>query len=222
MLISHRRRSLVSASLGIIAASLCLQAACADPKPVSDPVAEPVQEALGPAQGGAGQAQQDDEASKPLRLDREQVTRLEQRNLESLRASELVASWAQPGAERAVMSMFPISNQTDQKIATALDALIARLETALVNDFPVDMMGMDVKMELLREIRAQQAETYDTQRLVQYGAQVGAQYIFSGKAIDAAEVGQPAQYQLVMQVVAVDGGEVVFEHTSALSAEGVE
>lgn len=150
------------------------------------------------------------------------MSHLAKTNLEQLKGSELAARWAQSAANRPVVVLLPFSNQTGQQIGTALDAILMRMESALVNDFAVDVVSLESRPELVKEIRAQQAEGYDPRILAGFGEQAGAQFVVSGKVVNAAQAGARARYQLVVQVMEGAGGDVAFEHISALRAEDEE
>lgn len=192
-------------SRGFLVLLLGLHAGCAEPRHVSD-----------------AQMARIDEPAMSLRLDRQDVQHLYETNLESLWKSELAAQWEQSAAgdARAAVGVFPMSNHTGQEIDTALDALLAKFESALIQTDAVDVVSLEHWAELVAETERQQSAAYEPGRVARVGRQIGARYILTGKAFDVAETvegEERVQYLLVVQVIEVETGAVKFEHRSGLS-----
>lgn len=163
-----------------------------------------------------------DEMTMSLRFDRKDLEILYGKNVEALFDSSIVEKWKRQasGGKAPVVAVFPIRNETSEHIRGALDSLVSKFETDLVNETPVDVVSRERQEELIDETKQQQAAAYDPERLAQYGRQLGAQYFVTGKVYDVAERTEGkrrVQYFLFIQVLSVETGTIEFQKETSLS-----
>jgi len=110
-----------------------------------------------------------------------------------------------------VLAVLPIVNETSEHIDGALQALLKKLETQLINEGDVAVVSRADQPLLLRELKTQQGDAFDPLRVAELGQQLGAQYLLTGRVYDITEKGDEGrrvQYFLFMQVVEVATGRV--------------
>jgi len=163
-----------------------------------------------------------DEYTMSLRLDRTDLNRLYEDNAKKLLSSSIARQWDRTAATSTppVVAVFPMRNETSEHIEGQLDTLLSKIETDLVNKTSVDVVSHENQPDLIAEIKQQQSEAYDPQRLAQYGRQLGAQYFVTGKVYDVAEresAEKRVQYFMFLQVIDVATGAIKFQNESKLT-----
>lgn len=163
-----------------------------------------------------------DDYTMSLRFDRKDLERLYDENADVLYDSSIVKQWERQATSGTppVVAVFPMKNETSEHIGGQLDALLAKIETDLVNNSPADVVSYDDQPDLIAEIKRQQSDAYDPGRLARYGKQLGAQYFVTGKVYDSAErIGDErrVQYFMFMQVLDVETGAIKFQHESGMT-----
>lgn len=184
--------------------SLAAPLGCADPHTVRDTEMEDI-----------------DERTMSVRLDRNDVTRLFEENIDKLVGSSAFGAWerqADTGALAAV-AIYPIRNETEQDVDAALNALLSKFEDDLVGRSVVDVISYENQPMLIAEAQLQQSADYDALRAAAAGKQVGAQFFMTGKFFgvhEQVEDTQRVQYFVNFQVIDIETGQAVFQNTSSV------
>jgi hypothetical protein len=158
-------------------------------------------------------------AAKQLVLGREEIGKMGKASLESLENSEIRDTWARRSesiAGKPVVSTKPMHNKTGLPVGGSLSALLSRIETVLVNDYPVTVLGSGLTQSILRRERKQQRESdaFDTDRNAAEGKQPQMDYIVTGEATRTDSAGEQdleVSYRIVIQVINVRTSEVVHQ-----------
>lgn len=163
-----------------------------------------------------------DEYTMSLRFDRKDLDRLYEDNIDKLLSSRVTKMWEQQaaGGNAPVVAIFPMRNETSEHIGPQLDTLLSKFETDLVNKSAADVVSHENQPELIAEIKRQQSDAYDPQRLAGYGKQLGAQYFVTGKVYDSAERVEDerrVQYFMFVQVLDVETGAIKFQNESKIT-----
>lgn len=164
-----------------------------------------------------------DEYAMSLRFDRKDLDRLYDDNIKELLRSNAVKQWERTAATHnapPVVAVFPMRNETSEHIGPQLDTLLSKFETDLVNRTPASVVSYENQPDLIAEIKRQQSDAYDPNRLARYGRQLGAQYFVTGKVYDVAERVRDerrVQYFMFVQIIEVETGQIRFQHESKLT-----
>lgn len=151
-------------------------------------------------------------------LDKRDLERMERENMNALQNAPVVQRWAQE--DKPSLAVIPLRNETSEHIDSALDALISDIETTLVNAGHVRVISMEQQPKLVEEIRRQYSGAFDPSQTAQWGKQVGARYIVTGKVYntDERQSGERrVQYFMFMQVLDVQTGEILFQNKTAVT-----
>lgn len=161
-----------------------------------------------------------DEYAMSLRLDRKDINKMYDDTIKKMMNASVVSQWERQAAQQEppVVAIFPMRNETDQDLA--LDALLSKFETDLVNQTPVDMVSHENQQELIAEVKRQQSDAYNPKRLAPYGRQLGAQYFVTGKIYGVREQvrgEKRQQYFMFTQIIEVATGAIKFQNESAVT-----
>jgi uncharacterized protein (TIGR02722 family) len=159
-----------------------------------------------------------DYAAMGTTLDRRDLQRLLNENMERMRTSAVVQRWSTEN--RPAVAVTSIRNETSEHIDSALEALISDVETNLINWGGVKVISKEQQPQLLNEIRTQYTEGFDPAQVARWGKQIGVRYFVTGKVFTTDErVGDQrrVQYYMFMQVIDVETGEIMFQNKSALT-----
>jgi uncharacterized protein (TIGR02722 family) len=148
-------------------------------------------------------------------LDKRDLQRMLNENMQVMRTSAVVQRWQQEG--RPSIAVLPIQNDTSEHIDSALAALLSDIETQLVNWGAVSVISLQNQQQMIEEIRRQYNEQngFDQTKIAHWGKQIGARYFVTGKVYTTDErVGDQrrVQYYLFMQVLNVETGEIMFQN----------
>jgi len=148
-------------------------------------------------------------------LDKRDLQRMLNENMQVMRNSAVVQRWQQEG--RPSVAVLPMQNDTSEHIDSALNALISDIETQLVNWGAVRVVSLQNQQQMIEEVRRQYSAQngYDQTTIAHWGKQVGARYFVTGKVYTTDErVGDQrrVQYYLFMQVLNVETGEIMFQN----------
>jgi uncharacterized protein (TIGR02722 family) len=148
-------------------------------------------------------------------LDKRDLQRMLNENMQVMRNSAVVQRWQQEG--RPTVAVLPMQNDTSEHIDSALNALISDVETQLVNWGAVSVVSLQNQQQMIEEIRRQYnaQNGFDQSKIAHWGKQVGARYFVTGKVYTTDErVGDQrrVQYYLFMQVLNVETGEIMFQN----------
>jgi uncharacterized protein (TIGR02722 family) len=159
-----------------------------------------------------------DAAAMSTGLDRRDLQRMLNENMEKMRTSAVVQRWM--GENRPPVSVLPLKNETSEHIDGPLQALISDVETKLIEWGGVRVISLENQQDLLNEIRRQYSEGFDQSNIAHWGKQIGARYFVTGKVYTTDErvgVQRRVQYYMFMQVIDVETGEILFQNKSAVT-----
>ncbi|MGD8858882.1 MAG: hypothetical protein PVI30_02655 [Myxococcales bacterium] len=146
-------------------------------------------------------------------LDKRDLQRMMQENMQAMRNSAVVQRWMQE--DRPPVSVLPIQNETSEHIDSALNALISDIETELINWGAVKVISLANQQKMMDEIRRQYSSGFDQTQIAHWGKQIGARYFVTGKVYttdERVEDQRRVQYYLFTQVLNVETGEILFQH----------
>ncbi len=161
-----------------------------------------------------------DEYALSLRFDRKDLDRLYLDNIDKMLSSKIAHQWEQSIGDSPIVAIFPMRNETSEHIDKALDTLLSKFETDLVNQSRADVVSHENQIELIAEVKRQQHTAYDPTRLARYGKQLGAQYFVTGKVFDETDFAgdeRRVQYTMFVQIINVETGKVEWQNESALT-----
>ena len=156
-----------------------------------------------------------DAAAMSTGLDRRDLQRMLNENMEKMRTSPVVQRWM--SENRPAVSVLPMKNETSEHIDGPLQALISDVETKLIEWGGVRVISLENQQDLLNEIRRQYSEGFDQSNIAHWGKQIGARYFVTGKVYTTDErvgVQRRVQYYMFMQVIDVETGEILFQNKS--------
>jgi penicillin-binding protein activator len=159
-----------------------------------------------------------DSAAMSTGLDRRDLQRMLNENMEKMRTSAVVQRWM--SENRPPVSVLPLKNETSEHIDGPLQALISDVETKLIEWGGVRVISLENQQDLLNEIRRQYSEGFDQSNIAHWGKQIGARYFVTGKVYTTDErvgVQRRVQYYMFMQVIDVETGEILFQNKSAVT-----
>jgi len=159
-----------------------------------------------------------DSAAMSTGLDRRDLQRMLNENMEKMRTSAVVQRWM--NENRPAVSVLPMKNETSEHIDGPLQALISDVETKLIEWGGVRVISLENQQDLLNEIRRQYSEGFDQSNIAHWGKQIGSRYFVTGKVYTTDErvgVQRRVQYYMFMQVIDVETGEILFQNKSAVT-----
>ena len=151
-----------------------------------------------------------DEYALSTGLDKKDLERLFDENIDSLLKSKIAMKWG-GSDEPPVVAIFPIANETSEHIGGQLQTLLSKVETRIVNSGIAQVVSREQQDVLIAEVEAQSGGAFDANHAATYGKQLGARYFITGKTYDSAERAdgeRRVQYFLFMQVVDVQTGTI--------------
>ncbi len=166
---------------------------------------------------GSDVAGLDDEAMG-TGLDRKDLQRMLQINLDALQSSAAVKRWE--SENRPTVAVLSIKNETSEHIEGALSALISDIETSLVNAGHVRVISAEDQPELMEKVRAQQSDAFDQSQVADWGQQVGARYFVTGKVytVDERQSGERrVQYFLFMRVLEAATSDIIWQNKTSVT-----
>ena len=173
--------------------------------------------------GGAHAVRGDDEpgldyAAMGTGLDRRDLQKMLNENMETMRRSAVVQRWL--AENRPPVAVLPIRNETSEHVDSALQALISDIETKMIEWGAVNVISLENQQSMLNEVRRQYAEGFDQTQIAHWGKQIGARYFVTGKVYTTDErVGDQhrVQYYMFMQVLSVETGEILFQNKTSVT-----
>lgn len=160
-----------------------------------------------------------DDLAMSTGLDKKDLEKLFDTNIESLMSSAAVAKWKE-GEEPPLVSVFPIANETSEHIRDSLDTLLSKFESKLVNSGVALMIDHARQDALVAEIRKQQGGDFDQSKSAEVGRQLGAAYFVTGRVHSTSEKvdgEKRVQYFLFMQVVEIETGVIRWSNEANLT-----
>jgi penicillin-binding protein activator len=159
-----------------------------------------------------------DDSAMSTGLDRRDLEDMLQKNLDSLQASAAVKRWE--GENQPTIAVLAITNETSEHIDSALQALISKIETALINGGHVDVIDAQKQPELMERVRAQNSNAFDQSQIADWGKQVGARYFVTGKVYSVDERdddGRRVQYFLFMRVLEAETSKILWQNEQSVT-----
>lgn len=159
-----------------------------------------------------------DDAAMSTKLDRRDLEDMLAKNLNSLQTSAAVKRWE--GEEQPTVAVLAIKNETSEHIDSALNALITKIETALVNGGHVTVISAQDQPELIEKVRAQNSDAFDQSQIADWGKQMGARYFVTGKVYSTDERdddGRRVQYFLFMRVLEAETGKLLWQNEQSVT-----
>ncbi len=160
-----------------------------------------------------------DQAAMSTSLDRKDLEKALEINMEAFRTSKLMARWKTE--QDPTVAVMPIRNETSEHIDSALNALMTEIESQLINFAPVRVISLQEQPFLIEEIRQQQQNSaFDQSRVAAWGKQIGVRYIVSGRVFatdERTESARRVQYYLFIRTVDVETGEILFQNQAPIT-----
>jgi uncharacterized protein (TIGR02722 family) len=159
-----------------------------------------------------------DDAAMSTKLDRRDLEDMLAKNLDSLQTSAAVKRWE--GEDQPTVAVLAIKNETSEHIDSALNALITKVETALVNGGHVTVISAQDQPELIEKVRAQNSDAFDQSQISDWGKQIGARYFVTGKVYSTDERdddGRRVQYFLFMRVLEAETGKLLWQNEQSVT-----
>jgi penicillin-binding protein activator len=159
-----------------------------------------------------------DDAAMGTGLDKTDLKRMLDTNLESLQSSAAVKRWE--GEQRPPVAVLTIRNETSEHIDSALDALLSDIESALISAGHVRVISAQDQPELIEKVRSQQTDAFDQSQIASWGTQVGAKYFVTGKvySVDERQDGERrVQYFLFMRVLEAATGDILWQNKTSVT-----
>lgn len=159
-----------------------------------------------------------DDGAMSTGLDRRDLEDMLQKNLASLQESAAVKRWE--GENQPTIAVLAITNETSEHIDSALQALISKIETALINGGHVDVIDAQKQPELMERVRAQNSNAFDQSQIADWGKQVGARYFVTGKVYSVDERdddGRRVQYFLFMRVLEAETSKILWQNEQSVT-----
>jgi penicillin-binding protein activator len=159
-----------------------------------------------------------DDQAMSTGLDRRDLQKMLHENMQALQTSAVVKSWE--GENKPAVAVIPLRNETSEHIDSSIDALLADIETTLVNAGHVRVISMEQQPALVEEIKRQYSGAFDQSQIAGWGKQVGARYVVTGRVYsnDERQSGERrVQYFMFIQVLNVETGEILFQHKTAVT-----
>jgi hypothetical protein len=159
-----------------------------------------------------------DDQAMSTGLDRRDLQKMLHENMQALQTSAVVKTWE--GENKPAVAVIPLRNETSEHIDSSIDALLADIETTLVNAGHVRVISMEQQPALVEEIKRQYSGAFDQSQIAGWGKQVGARYVVTGRVYsnDERQSGERrVQYFMFIQVLNVETGEILFQHKTAVT-----
>jgi uncharacterized protein (TIGR02722 family) len=159
-----------------------------------------------------------DDQAMSTGLDKRDLEKMLHENMKALQTSAIVRQWE--SEQRPAVAAIPLRNETSEHIDGSLDALLADIETTLVNAGHVRVISMQDQPKLVEEIRRQYSGAFDPSQTSKWGKQIGARYIVTGKVYSADERQSDerrVQYFMFIQVLNVETGEILFQNKTEVT-----
>ncbi len=163
------------------------------------------------------------DSARDLLLDRRASQQLYESLQKAFVSSTLFDEWNDEHDESSappVVSISPMANETGRPIGSALDAILGKFETYLVNDTPMDVLSPQAQPALRRELRLQRSDEAHPSEAPDPGERSGADYRVTGRAEELASsrgTSPSVTYRVTLQIVDLDRRKVVFEASSDIS-----
>jgi len=152
-------------------------------------------------------------------LDKDDIQRMLQENLNHLRASPVMELWRSHRGSDTV-AIFPFMNETSQHVDSQLGAALSEAETWLVESGVVTMISRERQNQMIAEVEGHRGAVFNPAHIAQYGRQLGAKYIVTGKlqaADERTDDMRRVQYWVFMQVIEVETSAIRWQHKAYIT-----
>jgi uncharacterized protein (TIGR02722 family) len=159
-----------------------------------------------------------DDQAMSTGLDRRDLEKLLRENLKILKDAAVLKRWEKE--DRPAVAVLPIRNETSEHIDSALESLISDIETQLFNAGHIRVVSIERGSDLMKEIQAQQTDSFNPQQVARWGQRIGARYLVTGKVFSTDERFEDerrVQYSLFLQILAVETGEILFQNKTTVT-----
>jgi PBP1b-binding outer membrane lipoprotein LpoB len=152
-------------------------------------------------------------------LDKRDLEQLLHENLKSLMSSPVAHAWAQDRS-RPTFAIYPLANETSEHVDSSLQALLADIETYMVNTGLVTVVSVERQRQMIAEIEKQHGGGFDPNHIAEYNRQLGSKFYLTGKVFASDERTEDArrvQYFMFMQLIEVATSGVIWQNKAALT-----
>ncbi len=159
----------------------------------------------------------DDEAMS-TGLDKYDLQKMLHENMEELQASPVIQRWESESKPK--LAVIPLRNETTEHIDSALEALSSKIETTLVKAGHVTVLNLAAQPALIEQVRQAQGDAFDPAQATEWGRQLSAQYIITGRIYSTDERQKKerrVQYFMFLQVLEVETGAILFQNETAVT-----
>lgn len=160
-----------------------------------------------------------DDPAMSTGLDKRDLEKLLHENLKSLMSSTTARRW-EAEQNRPIVAVYPLANETTEHVDSQLQALLADIETYLVDSGLVRVISVERQRQMIAEVEKQRGGHFDPNHVVEYSRQLGAEYYITGKVFAADERsddGRRVQYFMFMQLIEVATSAIAWQHKSMIT-----
>jgi len=151
-------------------------------------------------------------------LDRYDLQKMLHENMEALQAAPIIQRWEKESMPK--VAVIPLRNETSEHIDSPLEALSSKIETTLYKAGHVTVINLAAQPGLMEQVRQAQGDAYDPAQATQWGRQLAAQYIVTGRVYSVDERQKKerrVQYFMFLQVLEVETGAILFQNETAVT-----
>ena len=159
-----------------------------------------------------------DEEAFSTGLDKHDLQKMLHESMEALQDAPVIQRWQ--SEQMPKIAVLPLRNETSEHVDSALEALSSDIETVLVNAGHVTVIDITQQPALMEQVRAAQGDAFDPAQATQWGRQLAAQYIVTGRLYSTDERQKNerrVQYFLFVQILEVETGAIVFQHKTSVT-----
>ncbi len=123
--------------------------------------------ACGPRYLRDGDDEDFESSAMSTKLDKKDLKKLFDKNLASLLKHKIVKTWKNKSrdGQEVNVAVLEIDNNTSEKIGSALNALLGKFETKLVNEGEVIVVDKVRQNQMIEEVYKQKNKEFDPQRV---------------------------------------------------------
>ena len=160
-----------------------------------------------------------DNAAMSTGLDKDDIQRMLSENLNNLRNAPIMDLWRQHrGAD--TVAIFPFQNETSEHIDSQLSTILSEAETWLVDSGVATVISRERQNQMIAEVEGHQNPVFNPAHVAQYGRQLGAKYVITGKVSTSDERTDDArrvQYFFYMQVIEIETSAIRWQHKAYIT-----
>jgi len=173
----------------------------------------------GPTYVRGGEVEGFDDQAMGTGLDKRDLEQLLHENLKKMMEAPVAHQWNQ---EKGLpnFAIYPLANETSEHIDSQLQALLADIETFMVNSNLVTVISVERQQQMIAELEKQHGGGFDPAHIEEYNKQMGAKYYLTGKVFASDERTQDerrVQYFMFMQLIEVATSRIVWQNKSQLT-----